>query len=83
MEQINYNLLLRWFVGLPLDGAVWHATVFTQRSGSPPGPGRDGERVAPPVWKGAVRALNTFNFRNGRSTSHHDTTATPRVGRRL
>jgi transposase len=29
MEQINYNLLFRWFVGLPLDGAVWHPTVFT------------------------------------------------------
>ena len=29
MEQIDYNLLFRWFVGLPLDGAVWHATVFT------------------------------------------------------
>src|SRR3954470_11079165 len=29
MEQINYNLLFRWFVGLPLDGSVWHATVFT------------------------------------------------------
>src|SRR5215216_5616084 len=92
MEQINYNLLFRWFVGLPLDGAVWHATVFTHNrdrlleaevareflsallslprvktllsvdgtlidawasmksfrpkdgSGSPPGPGRNGER---------------------------------------
>src|SRR3954463_7201992 len=32
MEQINYNLLFRWFVGLPLDGAVWHATVFTRCS---------------------------------------------------
>jgi len=29
MEQINYNLLFRWFVGLPMDAAVWHATVFT------------------------------------------------------
>lgn len=29
MEQINYNLLFRWFVGLSLDDAVWHATVFT------------------------------------------------------
>src|SRR6478735_5508437 len=29
LEEINYNLLFRWFVGLPLDGAVWHATVFT------------------------------------------------------
>jgi transposase len=25
MEQINYNLLFRWFVGLPLDGAIWQA----------------------------------------------------------
>ena len=29
MEQINYNLLFRWFVGLPIDAAVWHPTVFT------------------------------------------------------
>jgi transposase len=29
MEQINYNLLFRWFVGLPMDTAVWHPTVFT------------------------------------------------------
>lgn len=29
MEQIDYNLLFRWFVGLPIDAAVWHATVFT------------------------------------------------------
>lgn len=29
MEQIDYNLLFRWFVGLPMDTQVWHATVFT------------------------------------------------------
>ena len=29
MEQIDYNLLFRWFVGLPMDGEVWHPTVFT------------------------------------------------------
>src|SRR5687767_3018866 len=29
MEQIDYNLLFRWFVGLPMDVAVWHPTVFT------------------------------------------------------
>ena len=29
MEQIDYNLLFRWFVGLPLDAAIWHPTVFT------------------------------------------------------
>lgn len=29
MEQIDYNLLFRWFVGLELDARVWHPTVFT------------------------------------------------------
>src|SRR5262245_41693473 len=29
MEQIDYNLLFRWFVGLAMDAPVWHATVFT------------------------------------------------------
>ncbi len=28
MEQIDYNLLFRWFVGLSLDEGVWHLTVF-------------------------------------------------------
>jgi transposase len=30
MEQLNYNLLFRWFVGLELDEPVWDATVFTK-----------------------------------------------------
>ncbi len=30
MEQINYNLLFRWFVGLQMDAQVWHPTVFTK-----------------------------------------------------
>ena len=29
MEEIDYNILFRWFVGLNLDDAVWEATVFT------------------------------------------------------
>ena len=29
MEQIDYNLLFRWFVGLPIDAEVWHPTVFS------------------------------------------------------
>jgi transposase len=29
MEQLNYNLLFRWFVGLGMDKPVWGATVFT------------------------------------------------------
>jgi transposase len=30
MEQMNYNLLFRWFVGLEMDDAVWDATVFSK-----------------------------------------------------
>src|SRR6202030_3767418 len=30
MEQLNYNLLFRWFVGLNMDEAVWDVTVFTK-----------------------------------------------------
>ena len=30
MEQLNYNLLFRWFVGLDMDDPVWDATVFTK-----------------------------------------------------
>src|SRR5882672_6992854 len=30
MEQLNYNLLYRWFVGLGVDDPVWVPTVFTK-----------------------------------------------------
>jgi transposase len=30
MEQLDYNLLFRWFVGLELDDRVWVPTVFTK-----------------------------------------------------
>ena len=30
MEQLDYNLLFRWFVGLNMDDAVWDPTVFTK-----------------------------------------------------
>ena len=30
MEQLDYNLLYRWFVGLGVDDAVWVPTVFTK-----------------------------------------------------
>ena len=30
MEQLDYNLLFRWFVGLGIDDPVWVATVFTK-----------------------------------------------------
>lgn len=30
MEQLDYNLLFRWFVGLGMDAPVWVPTVFTK-----------------------------------------------------
>jgi IS5 family transposase len=30
MEELEYNLLYRWFVGLGLDESVWDVTVFTK-----------------------------------------------------
>lgn len=30
MEQLDYNMLFRWFVGLNMDDAVWAPTVFTK-----------------------------------------------------
>lgn len=30
MEQLDYNLLFRWFVGLAMDDPIWDATVFSK-----------------------------------------------------
>src|ERR671914_1093270 len=30
MEQLTYNMLFRWFVGLAMDAPVWDVTVFTK-----------------------------------------------------
>lgn len=30
MEQVSYNMLLRWFIGLSMDADVWDVTVFTK-----------------------------------------------------
>lgn len=30
MEQIDYNLLFHWFVGLDIDAAVWDASTFSK-----------------------------------------------------
>jgi transposase len=34
MEQLDYNLLFRWFVGLSMDDPVWdHSTFSKNREG--------------------------------------------------
>jgi transposase len=30
MEQLDYNLLFRWFVGLAMDAPIWDVTAFTK-----------------------------------------------------
>ena len=30
MEQLDYNLLFRWFVGLSMDDRLWDPTVFAK-----------------------------------------------------
>ena len=30
MEEIDYSILFRWFVGMNLDDEVWNPTTFTQ-----------------------------------------------------
>ena len=30
MEQLDYNLLFRWFVGMEMDEPIWDPTVFTK-----------------------------------------------------
>ncbi len=30
MEQLDYNLLFRWFVGMEIDEPIWDPTVFTK-----------------------------------------------------
>ena len=30
IEQLQYNLLFRWFVGLSMDEPLWHPTTFTK-----------------------------------------------------
>ena len=30
MEQLDYNMLYRWFVGLNMDDPIWNVTVFTK-----------------------------------------------------
>ena len=30
MEQLDYNLLFRWFVGLNMDDLIWDASTFSK-----------------------------------------------------
>jgi transposase len=53
MEQLNYNLLFRWFVGLEMDDPVWDVTVTEHQLATLLGMGRyelDGFLKRREVW---------------------------------
>ena len=62
MEQIDYNLLFRWFVGLSVDEKVWVPTVFTKN--------RDRLLDAEIVHKLFAQVLNQAG-RKGLTSSEH------------
>ena len=62
MEQLDYNLLFRWFVGLSMDAPVWDATVYSKNRDRPGGrrgggalpPGGAARRAGPPFVVGGA-----------------------------
>ncbi len=73
MEQLEYNLLFRWFVGLSANEPVWHPTVFTKNR----------DRLPPPQ---APSGNPTINYRSEKQPSRslnrwRDATSGPRWAR--
>ena len=62
MEQLEDNLLFRWFVGLSVDDAVWDATVFCKN--------RDWSLDGDIAKKFFVAALNLLQARRLLSSQH-------------
>jgi transposase len=66
MEQLDYNLLFRWFVGLSVDEPVWDPTVFSKNRGSPAARryrGRVPGRGAEPGGSEAIAVNRAFHRR--------------------
>ena len=74
MEELNYNLLFRWFVGLNMDDPVWHPTTFTKNrdrllSGDVAAAFFDAVQAhAACDWPSAIRHARSVR---GSTTSHH------------
>jgi transposase len=62
MEQLDYNLLYRWFVGLDIDQPVWSPTVFTKN--------RERLLEAEVAHKFLAQVLNHKEVRNLLSDKH-------------
>ena len=57
MEQVDYNLLFRWFVGLAMDAPIWDVTVVHQEPR--PVPGGRGRRAGLPGGPRPARGQGT------------------------
>ena len=55
MEQLTYNLLYRWFVGLAMDGPVWDVTCS--------------RRTVTGCWRATSRAGSSARFWRTRRSS--------------
>ena len=65
MEQIDYNLLFRWFVGLGIDDAVWDHSTFSKNRDRllvPPEAGKDGADVAAKFLEAVLRHAKVKRF---------------------
>ena len=60
MEQLQYNLLYRWFVGLGVDDPVWVPTVFSNAGEFASRGAARGDRIACP---GGTRRTTSSNQR--------------------
>jgi hypothetical protein len=58
MEEMDYNILFRWFVGLNLDDPVWDATVYQEPR--PIAGGRSGQGIS--VAGGGTGARERMDF---------------------
>ena len=65
MEQIDYNLLFRWFVGLGIDDPVWDHSTFSKNRDRllvPPEAGKDGADVAAKFLEAVLRHAKVKRF---------------------
>jgi transposase len=79
IEQLDYNLLFRWFVGLGMDDPVWVPTVFTKNrdrllEGEVP-------REFEPVGLGKLRTRRGIESRAALPAPRRRSRTTPRCSR--
>ena len=66
MEQLDYNLLFRWFVGLSMDDKVWDHSVFSKNR----------ERFLDSIWR---RPFSPASFRRRRPPDCCRTSISPQA----